>query len=76
MRALRGIDVAFLPVNLPYTLSVDKAADAIRQFKPKIVYPLSLPQRRGGEDRSGAAQEACRRAKRRRNPASDWYPSK
>ena len=39
MRALRGIDVAFLPMNLPYTMSVDKAADAIRAFKPKIVYP-------------------------------------
>jgi L-ascorbate metabolism protein UlaG (beta-lactamase superfamily) len=39
MRALKGIDVAFLPMNLPYTMSVEKAADAIRQFKPKIVYP-------------------------------------
>jgi L-ascorbate metabolism protein UlaG (beta-lactamase superfamily) len=39
MRALRGIDIAFLPMNLPYTMSVEKAADAIRQFKPKIVYP-------------------------------------
>ena len=39
MRAMRGIDIAFLPMNLPYTMSVEKAADAIRQFKPKIVYP-------------------------------------
>ncbi len=39
MRALKGIDIAFLPMNLPYTMSVPKAADAIRQFKPKIVYP-------------------------------------
>ncbi len=39
MRALKGIDVAFLPMNLPYTMSVQQAADAIRQFKPKIVYP-------------------------------------
>ncbi len=39
MRALKGIDVAFLPMNLPYTMSVAKAADAIREFKPKIVYP-------------------------------------
>ena len=30
MRALKGIDVAFLPMNLPYTMSVEKAADAIR----------------------------------------------
>ena len=39
MRALKGIDIAFLPMNLPYTMSVAKAADAIREFKPKIVYP-------------------------------------
>ncbi len=39
MRALKGIDVAFLPMNLPYTMTVQKAAEAIRQFKPKIVYP-------------------------------------
>jgi L-ascorbate metabolism protein UlaG (beta-lactamase superfamily) len=39
MRSLKGIDVAFLPMNLPYTMTVDKAADAIRQFKPKVVYP-------------------------------------
>jgi L-ascorbate metabolism protein UlaG (beta-lactamase superfamily) len=39
MRAMKGIDVAFLPMNLPYTMSVDKAAEAIRALKPKIVYP-------------------------------------
>jgi len=39
MRALKGIDVAFLPMNQPYTMTVAKAADAIRQFVPKIVYP-------------------------------------
>jgi L-ascorbate metabolism protein UlaG (beta-lactamase superfamily) len=39
MRALTGIDVAFLPMNLPYTMSVDQAADAVKAFKPKVVYP-------------------------------------
>jgi L-ascorbate metabolism protein UlaG (beta-lactamase superfamily) len=39
MRRLTGVDVAFLPMNLPYTMSVEQAAEAIRQFKPKIVYP-------------------------------------
>jgi L-ascorbate metabolism protein UlaG (beta-lactamase superfamily) len=36
-RALKGIDVAFLPMNLPYTMSVEKAAEAIREFRPRIV---------------------------------------
>ena len=39
MRALKDIDAAFVPMNLPYTMDVTKAADAIRAFKPKIVYP-------------------------------------
>ena len=39
MRALRGIDVAFVCMNLPYTMDVDQAADAVLEFKPKMVYP-------------------------------------
>jgi L-ascorbate metabolism protein UlaG (beta-lactamase superfamily) len=39
MRALRSIDVAFVPMNLPYTMTPKQAADAVREFKPKIVYP-------------------------------------
>ncbi len=39
MRALQNIDVAFLPMNLPYTMDVAHAADAIRTFRPKITYP-------------------------------------
>lgn len=47
MRALKGIDIAFLPMNLPYTMSVEKAAEAIRQFKPKVVYPYHFRSRDG-----------------------------
>ena len=39
MRALTNIDVAFLPMNLPYTMDIDHAADAVKAFKPGIVYP-------------------------------------
>ncbi|HSK42097.1 MAG TPA: MBL fold metallo-hydrolase [Arenibaculum sp.] len=39
MRALRDIDVAFVPMNLPYTMTVEQAADAVREFAPGIVYP-------------------------------------
>jgi L-ascorbate metabolism protein UlaG (beta-lactamase superfamily) len=39
MRALTGIEVAFLPMNLPYTMDVAQAADAVKAFRPKIVYP-------------------------------------
>jgi L-ascorbate metabolism protein UlaG (beta-lactamase superfamily) len=39
MRALKNIDVAFVCMNLPYTMTPEEAADAVRAFKPKVVYP-------------------------------------
>lgn len=39
MKALKNIDVAFLPMNLPYTMTPEMAADAAIAFKPKILYP-------------------------------------
>lgn len=39
MKALRRIDVAFLPINLPYTMPPSEAAAAARAFKPRILYP-------------------------------------
>jgi L-ascorbate metabolism protein UlaG (beta-lactamase superfamily) len=39
MRALKNIDVAFLCMNLPYTMTVEQAASAVQAFRPKIVYP-------------------------------------
>jgi len=39
MKALTDIDVAFLPMNLPYTMSPDMVADAAKAFKPGILYP-------------------------------------
>jgi len=39
MRALRNIHVALIPMNLPYTMSVETAADAVLEFAPAKVYP-------------------------------------
>jgi L-ascorbate metabolism protein UlaG (beta-lactamase superfamily) len=39
MRALRNIDVAFVAMNLPYTMNYTNAASAVREFRPKVVYP-------------------------------------
>src|SRR5258708_2467904 len=39
MRALKDIDVAFVCMNLPYTMPPEEAAEAVRAFKPKVVYP-------------------------------------
>ena len=39
MKALKGIDIAFLPMNLPYTMTPEMVADAAKAFRPKILYP-------------------------------------
>lgn len=39
MRALKNIDVAFVCMNLPYTMTPEEAADAVKAFHPKVVYP-------------------------------------
>jgi L-ascorbate metabolism protein UlaG (beta-lactamase superfamily) len=39
MKALQSIDIAFLPMNLPYTMTPEMVADAAQAFKPRILYP-------------------------------------
>lgn len=44
MKALEGVDIAFLPVNQPYTMTVDQAADAVEALRPAIFYPYHYGQ--------------------------------
>jgi L-ascorbate metabolism protein UlaG (beta-lactamase superfamily) len=44
MRALQDIDVSFVCMNLPFTMSVDQASDVVRAFRPKVVYPYHYSQ--------------------------------
>ena len=39
MAALKDVDIAFLPMNLPYTMTPEMVADAARSFRPRILYP-------------------------------------
>jgi L-ascorbate metabolism protein UlaG (beta-lactamase superfamily) len=39
MKKLEKIDVAFLPMNLPFTMTPEMVADAAKAFRPKILYP-------------------------------------
>ncbi len=50
MRNLKNIDVAFVCMNLPYTMDVKEAADAVLAFKPKIVYPYHYRGQNGLSD--------------------------
>jgi len=46
MKALKKVDIAFLPMNLPYTMTPEMVANAAKAFKPKILYPYHY----GGTD--------------------------
>jgi L-ascorbate metabolism protein UlaG (beta-lactamase superfamily) len=50
MRALENIDVAFISMNLPFTMDVDAAAEAVLTFAPSIVYPYHFRTRDGFSD--------------------------
>lgn len=39
MRKLKNIDIAFVCMNLPYTMDIHQAANAVLAFKPKVIYP-------------------------------------
>jgi len=58
MKALKDIYVAFLPMNLPYTMTPEMVADAARAFKPKILYPYHY-----GETDTGKLVELLKDAK-------------
>jgi len=44
MKRLKNIDIAFLPMNVPYTMTPQMVADAAKAFKPKILYPYHYGQ--------------------------------
>ena len=50
MRQLQNIDIAFLCMNLPYTMTVESAASAVLEFKPKKVYPYHYRGTNGFSD--------------------------
>ncbi len=69
MKALTGIDVAFLPMNLPYTMTPAEAADCALAFRPAVVYPFHY----GESDVAAFAKqvEPAGIVVRQRN----WYPN-
>lgn len=75
MRALKNIDVAFVCMNLPYTMDVDEAADAVLAFKPRSVYPYHYRGTAGFSD-----VERFKALVQAKDPAIhvrlvDWYPA-
>jgi len=75
MRALKNIDVAFVCMNLPYTMDVKEAADAVLAFKPKIVYPYHYRGRGGLSDVNGFKTLVEAGDKGIEVRLRNWYPA-
>lgn len=75
MRALQNIDMAFICMNLPYTMTEESAASAVLEFTPKEVYPYHY---RGRPDVSDVSK--FKELVNKGNPnikvvQLDWYPN-
>ena len=75
MRALENIDYAFVCMNLPYTMTVEQAADAVLEFKPKVVYPFHY-RGQGGFSDIEKFKELVAADTDVEVRLKDWYPQK
>ncbi|SLN58234.1 metal-dependent hydrolase [Roseivivax jejudonensis] len=71
MRALENIDVAFVCMNLPFTMNAEAAASAVNEFAPTYVYPYHFRGRDGGTQDPAAFAEMVETAE---VLTPDWYP--
>ena len=74
MRALTGIDIAFVCMNLPYTMDVNEAADAVLAFKPHIVYPYHYRGQGGLSDVAAFKSKVEAGNKGIEVRLRNWYP--
>jgi L-ascorbate metabolism protein UlaG (beta-lactamase superfamily) len=70
MRALKNIDIAFIPMNLPYTMPPAEAAECVKAFKPRVVYPYHYRGQNPEEFKAALTGEKIEV----RLP--NWYPEK
>ncbi|WP_114782277.1 MBL fold metallo-hydrolase [Botryobacter ruber] len=76
MRSLKDIAVAFVSMNLPYTMPVEQAAKGVLAFKPKIVYPYHYRGKDGFSDVEKFKQLVQAKNKNIEVRLRDWYPEK
>ncbi|PHR14642.1 MAG: MBL fold metallo-hydrolase [Aequorivita sp.] len=76
MRNLQNIDIAFICMNLPYTMTVEKAADAVLAFKPKTVYPYHYRGTEGFSDVEKFKSIVEAGKPDIKVTQLDWYPKK
>ncbi|MDP5093413.1 MAG: MBL fold metallo-hydrolase [Polaribacter sp.] len=74
MRNLKNIDKAFVCMNLPYTMTIENAADAVLAFKPKEVYPYHYRGTEGLSDVEKFKEIVTKKNKAINVVQLDWYP--
>lgn len=75
MRMLQNIDVAFVCMNLPYTMTVEQAASAVLEFQPKIMYPFHYRGKDGFSDVEAFKNLVNTKNKNIEVRLRKWYPS-
>lgn len=75
MRILRNIDIAFICMNLPYTMDINQAANAVLDFKPKIVYPYHYRGKNGYSDIAKFKKLVNTKNKNIEIRIHNWYPN-
>ncbi len=71
MRALEDVDIAFVCMNLPYTMDINQAASAVLEFKPAIVYPYH----HRGQDANAFKKLVNDKNKKIDVRVRNWYPA-
>lgn len=74
MRMLQNIDIAFVCMNLPYTMDIDQAASAVLEFQPKIVYPFHYRGKDGFSDVAAFKKLVQSKSNNIEVRLKDWYP--
>lgn len=74
MRQLENIDVAFVCMNLPYTMDINQAASAVLEFKPKIVYPYHYRGRPDMSDTEAFKELVDKGGQQIEVRLRNWYP--
>jgi L-ascorbate metabolism protein UlaG (beta-lactamase superfamily) len=74
MRQLKNIDVAFVCMNLPYTMDINQAASAVLEFQPAIVYPYHYRGQGGLADVEGFRKLVEKGGKKVEVRLRNWYP--
>lgn len=75
MKALKNIDVAFLCMNLPFTMDINQASSATLAFKPKIVYPYHYRGQDGLADVEAFKKMVNDGNSKIEVRLRNWYPS-